>query len=124
MASPGITTALRAISASDRKRTVVDAAMGKKKMEGEMSSVEKIKVIDSNGDGKLSADEHSVGSRVVFEKMDTEKLDSSDPKCATKPRKLCGRGSAEQPSQPLGIDGIEMHLDQAGRGRLAQQITL
>lgn len=30
--------------------------MGKKKMESEMSSVEKIKVIDSNGDGKLSAD--------------------------------------------------------------------
>ena len=49
------------------------AAKGKKKMEGEMSSAEKIKVIDSNGDGKLSAEEHSAGSRAMFEKMDTDK---------------------------------------------------
>jgi hypothetical protein len=49
------------------------AAMGKAKKEGELSSAEKIKAIDSNGDGNLSAEEHSAGSRSMFEKMDTDK---------------------------------------------------
>jgi hypothetical protein len=30
-------------------------------------------VIDGNGDGKLSAGEHSAGSRAMFENMDTDK---------------------------------------------------
>ena len=38
-----------------------------------MSSAEKIKVIDTNGDGALSAEEHAAGSKMMFEKMDTDK---------------------------------------------------
>src|SRR5688500_14843843 len=41
--------------------------------EGEMSSVEKIKVVDRNGDGILTAEEHAAGSKMMFEKMDTNK---------------------------------------------------
>lgn len=48
-------------------------AMGKAKKEGDLSSAEKIKAIDTNGDGNLSAEEHSAGSRSMFEKMDTDK---------------------------------------------------
>ena len=39
----------------------------------EMSSVEKIKVIDANGDGELTAEEHAAGSRMMFNKMDTDR---------------------------------------------------
>jgi Ca2+-binding EF-hand superfamily protein len=46
---------------------------GKKAGPGEMSSAEKIKVIDTDGDGALSADEHAAGSKMMFEKMDTNK---------------------------------------------------
>jgi EF hand domain-containing protein len=49
------------------------AAKGKTKMAGELSTAEKIKAIDTNGDGKLSAAEHSAGSQSMFEKMDTDK---------------------------------------------------
>ncbi|MET0654778.1 MAG: hypothetical protein ABWX88_08715 [Pseudoxanthomonas sp.] len=49
------------------------AAAGKAKKEGELSSAEKIKAVDTDGDGKLSAEEHSAGSRAMFEKMDTDK---------------------------------------------------
>ena len=38
-----------------------------------MSSAEKIKVVDTNGDGMLTADEHAVGSKRMFDKMDTDK---------------------------------------------------
>lgn len=41
-----------------------------------MSSAEKIKVIDTNGDGILSAQEHEAGSRSMFEKMDTDRSGS------------------------------------------------
>jgi Ca2+-binding EF-hand superfamily protein len=46
---------------------------GKKAAKAAMSSAEKIKVIDANGDGMLSADEHATGSKTMFEKMDTNK---------------------------------------------------
>ena len=36
-----------------------------------MSAAEKIKVINTNGDGILSAEEHAAGSESMFEKMDT-----------------------------------------------------
>ena len=40
---------------------------------GDMSSAEKIKKMDTNGDGKLSAAEHEAGARDMFAKMDTNK---------------------------------------------------
>ena len=46
---------------------------GKKAKKSDMSSVEKIKAIDTNGDGILTAEEHAVGSRSMFEKMDRDK---------------------------------------------------
>ena len=46
---------------------------GKKPKKTDMSSAEKIKVIDTNGDGTLTAEEHAAGSRAMFEKMDTDK---------------------------------------------------
>ena len=46
---------------------------GKKTTRTDMSSAEKIKVIDTNGDGILSADEHAAGSKRMFDKMDTDK---------------------------------------------------
>lgn len=39
---------------------------------GEMSSAEKIRTIDTNGDGVLSAQEHEEGSRRMFGKMDAD----------------------------------------------------
>lgn len=46
---------------------------GKKATKADMSSAEKIKVVDTNGDGMLTADEHAVGSKKMFDKMDTDK---------------------------------------------------
>jgi Ca2+-binding EF-hand superfamily protein len=39
----------------------------------ELSSAEKIKAIDTNGDGVLTAQEHAMGSKLMFSKMDTDK---------------------------------------------------
>jgi hypothetical protein len=38
----------------------------------EMSSAEKIKTIDTNGDGVLTADEHAAGAKAMFDKMDAD----------------------------------------------------
>jgi Ca2+-binding EF-hand superfamily protein len=38
-----------------------------------MNASEKIKVIDTDGDGMLTAQEHDAGARSMFEKMDTDK---------------------------------------------------
>ena len=46
---------------------------GKKAKKSDMSSADKIKVIDTDGDGILTAEEHAAGSRAMFEKMDTDK---------------------------------------------------
>ncbi len=46
---------------------------GKKTTKADRSSAEKIKVVDSNGDGMLSADEHVAGAKKMFDKMDTDK---------------------------------------------------
>ena len=46
-----------------------EAHMGER---GEMTSAEKIKVIDTDHDGVLTADEHAAGSKTMFEKMDTD----------------------------------------------------
>ena len=40
---------------------------------GEMTAAEKIKVIDTDGDGVLSAAEHTAGSKAMFDRMDTDK---------------------------------------------------
>ena len=46
---------------------------GKKATKSDLSAAEKIKVIDTDGDGILTAEEHAAGSRAMFEKMDTNK---------------------------------------------------
>jgi Ca2+-binding EF-hand superfamily protein len=38
-----------------------------------MSAADKIKVVDADGDGVLTAEEHRAGSRKMFEQMDTDK---------------------------------------------------
>ena len=55
--------------------TEMDAAMaaqGEKPGAGDKSSAEKIKVIDQNGDGRLTAMEHQTGSEKMFAQMDTD----------------------------------------------------
>lgn len=47
--------------------------MGKKAGKSTMSSAEKIKEMDTDGDGVLTSTEHANGSKVMFEKMDTDK---------------------------------------------------
>jgi Ca2+-binding EF-hand superfamily protein len=44
---------------------------GKKAGQTEMSSTDKIKMMDTNGDGTLSAAEHEAGAKMMFDKMDT-----------------------------------------------------
>ena len=46
---------------------------GKKAKKSDMPAADKIKVIDTDGDGILTAEEHAAGSRTMFEKMDTNK---------------------------------------------------
>ncbi len=46
---------------------------GAKATKGELTSAEKIKVIDKDGDGVLTAEEHAAGSQSMFQKMDTNK---------------------------------------------------
>jgi Ca2+-binding EF-hand superfamily protein len=46
---------------------------GKKAAPGELGSMEKIRVIDANGDGQLSEEEHAAGSQKMFDAMDTDK---------------------------------------------------
>ncbi len=48
------------------------AAQGEKPGAGDKSSAEKIKVIDQNSDGKLTAMEHQTGSEKMFAQMDTD----------------------------------------------------
>src|SRR5262245_625428 len=45
---------------------------GKKAEKGEMTAAEKIKMLDTNGDGVLTADEHATGAKSMFDKMDTD----------------------------------------------------
>ena len=46
---------------------------GQKTAAGSLSSAEKIKVIDGDGDGALTAAEHAAGSRTMFERMDVDR---------------------------------------------------
>lgn len=50
-----------------------------------MSSADKIKMIDTDGDGKVSAAEHAAGSQMMFDKSDTNKdgkVDAAEMKAA------------------------------------------
>ena len=40
---------------------------------GDMSSSNKMKKIDTDGDGKVSAAEHDAGAKMMFEKMDSDR---------------------------------------------------
>ena len=46
---------------------------GHKPGTSELSSEEKIRVVDTNVDGILTTEEHAAGSRRMFQKMDTDK---------------------------------------------------
>ena len=46
---------------------------GQKAVKGELTAADKIKVIDADGDGVLTAEEHAAGSRKMFAMMDTDK---------------------------------------------------
>jgi Ca2+-binding EF-hand superfamily protein len=46
---------------------------GKSAASGKLSSAEKIKTVDGNADGKLSAEEHARGAQQMFGKMDADK---------------------------------------------------
>jgi Ca2+-binding EF-hand superfamily protein len=48
------------------------AAKGEKIGKDDKNSAEKIKVIDQNGDGKLTAAEHTAGSEKMFAQMDKD----------------------------------------------------
>ena len=45
---------------------------GQKATKADLSSAEKIKVVDTNGDGVLTAEEHAAGSKRMFDKMDMD----------------------------------------------------
>lgn len=49
------------------------AVTGKAAKKSDMSSADKIKVVDSDGDGVLTAEEHATGSQAMFGKMDADK---------------------------------------------------
>jgi Ca2+-binding EF-hand superfamily protein len=46
---------------------------GKKAGQTEMSAAEKIKVMDTNGDGTLTEAEYEAGAKTMFDKMDTNR---------------------------------------------------
>jgi Ca2+-binding EF-hand superfamily protein len=45
---------------------------GKKAQKTGLTAAEKIKVLDTDGDGILTSEEHAAGARSMFEKMDTD----------------------------------------------------
>lgn len=49
------------------------AITGQHAAKSEMSAADKIKVVDTDGDGVLTADEHAKGSASMFAKMDANK---------------------------------------------------
>lgn len=57
----------REMTAAQRRVT------GRRPRQGDISSAAKIKVVDTDGDGVLSKEEHTAGSEMVFALMDTSK---------------------------------------------------
>jgi len=45
---------------------------GQKAKRTDLSAADKIKAIDTDGDGAVSAEEHEAGSKIMFEKMDSD----------------------------------------------------
>ena len=52
---------------------------GKKAKKSDLSSAEKIKVVDTDRDGTLTSAEHAAGSSSMFAKMDTDKDGAGPP---------------------------------------------
>ena len=46
---------------------------GKKAQKTELTAAEKIKMLDTDGDGVLTSEEHAAGARSMFDKMDADK---------------------------------------------------
>lgn len=63
------------MDAAQKTLKAADASHGRENGKGtaEMSSIDKIKVVDKNGDGVLAAKEHEEGSKKMFSKMDADK---------------------------------------------------
>jgi Ca2+-binding EF-hand superfamily protein len=63
------------MDAAQKPLKAQDASHGEhgSQMSREMSSADKIKKIDSDGDGVLTAKEHEAGSKKMFSKMDADK---------------------------------------------------
>lgn len=66
-------------SDKDGKVTVAEmtaahkAVTGRAATKSDMSAADKIKAVDANGDGILTAEEHAAASAAMFAKMDTDK---------------------------------------------------
>jgi Ca2+-binding EF-hand superfamily protein len=50
-----------------------DQMAGKRGAKSHMSAADKIKKLDSDGDGILTAEEHDAGAKTMFERMDTDR---------------------------------------------------
>ena len=46
---------------------------GKKAQKTDLTAAEKIKLLDTDGDGVLTSEEHAAGARSMFDKMDADK---------------------------------------------------
>ena len=58
---------------ADEMTAAHKAVTGHAARKSDMSSADKIKAVDSDGDGVLTADEHAKASEAVFAKMDADK---------------------------------------------------
>ena len=66
-------TAAEMDAAKKRKETAGSSSRhADHKDHAEMSAADKIKVVDTDGDGVLTAEEHAEGSTTMFAKMDTD----------------------------------------------------
>jgi Ca2+-binding EF-hand superfamily protein len=71
---------------------------GRKATKSDMNAADKIKVVDTDRDGVLTAEEHAAGSRAMFEKMDANKdgfltkdeLAAGHARMLKKPHARCG----------------------------------
>jgi Ca2+-binding EF-hand superfamily protein len=61
------------VTAAEMDSAQKSAARSGQMPAGKMTSAEKIKVVDADGDGNLSAEEHASGARNMFAKMDADK---------------------------------------------------
>jgi Ca2+-binding EF-hand superfamily protein len=57
---------------ADEMTAAHDRVAGRHARKSPMSSADKIKVLDTDGDGALSAAEHAAGAKMMFDRMDTD----------------------------------------------------